>query len=195
LATASEVKVTVTDLLLAIFASVLKATPDLCAVWENGAPRARNSVDIGLVVASEFGSVAPVIKDVASLDLLQLLAIRHHLVERGREGKLSLTETEGGIATLNNLGMYRIDRCQSVITPGQSSVLTMGSIRIRPWVEAALVVKPTVILNLTVDHRVADGDAAATFLNKLIELIENPARLNLRTGLTSQAVASGRTNV
>jgi pyruvate dehydrogenase E2 component (dihydrolipoamide acetyltransferase) len=186
-ANGNVIKLTVTDLLLAIFASELKASPDLKATWEKDGPSPQTKVDLGLAVRSEQGFVAPVIRNAAELSLAQLLAKRHDLVERGREGKLTLAELEGGIATLSNLGMYRVDQFQAIISPGQSCVLGVGSIRNRPWVETALVAKPTVILSLTVDHRLADGDSAATFLHKLIAIIEDPARL---WGDGSQAVQS-----
>jgi pyruvate dehydrogenase E2 component (dihydrolipoamide acetyltransferase) len=103
---------------------------------------------------------------------------RHTLADKARLGKLSLGELEGGVSTLSNLGMYRVDHFEALIAPGQSSILAVGSIRKRPWVEGdGLVARSTVIVNLTVDHRIADGAAAATFLGKLIELLEAPSRL------------------
>ncbi len=186
-----SIKLTVTDLLLAVYASVMKKRPDLNSAWENDRPSARTSVDIGLAVATAQGVVAPVMQGVDQLDLQQLLSKRNDLVERGRNGKLTLGELEGGIATLSNLGMYRVDRFQAIISPGQSSILAVGSIRNRPWVDGALVVKPTVILTLTVDHRIADGEGAATFLGELVDLVENPSRLQFES-TRQPAVTSGR---
>lgn len=187
-------KSTVTDLLLAVYASVLKKRPDLNSAWENNGPRERTSVDIGLAVATAQGVVAPVIQGVSELDLQQLVSKRHDLVERGRNGKLTLAELEGGIGTLSNLGMYRVDKFEAIISPGQSSILAVGSIRNRPWVDTALVVKPTVILNLTVDHRIADGEGAATFLSELVDLIENPSRLPLQADPLTTAISGGGRN-
>jgi pyruvate dehydrogenase E2 component (dihydrolipoamide acetyltransferase) len=174
------VKLTITDLLLAIFASALKASPEICATWENNAPRDNSSVDIGLAVATPEGVVAPVLRNVDALNLTQLSAKRHEFAEKARAGKLSLSELEGGVSTLSNLGMYRVDHFEALISPGQSSILAVGSIRKRPWVSETLVVKPTVIFNLTVDHRIADGAVAAAFLGKLIALIEEPSSQPLR---------------
>ena len=75
--------------------------------------------------------------------------------------------------TLSNLGMYRVDSFTAIISPTQSSILAVGQIRKRPWVDGTLVIKPTIMLNFTVDHRVADGAAAAAFLSKMVELIES----------------------
>jgi pyruvate dehydrogenase E2 component (dihydrolipoamide acetyltransferase) len=89
------------------------------------------------------------------------------------------------------MGMYRVDRFEAIITPGQSSVLAVGSIRDRPWVERSKVVgKRTIILNLTVDHRIADGAVAAMLLGNFIELIEDPLETKLPTALNKNRKAS-----
>jgi pyruvate dehydrogenase E2 component (dihydrolipoamide acetyltransferase) len=184
---ANGVKLTITDLLLSIFADVLKRSPDLCATWENenNEPRNHSSIDIGLAVATPGGVVAPVLKNVDALDLPHLAIKRHELAEKARAGKLSLAELEGGITTLSNLGMYRVDHFEALISPGQSSILAVGSIRKRPWAAETLVIRPTVILNLTVDHRIADGAVAAAFLNMLIEKVEEPSGQNRKPGSPS----------
>jgi pyruvate dehydrogenase E2 component (dihydrolipoamide acetyltransferase) len=173
-------KVTITDLLLAIFSSVLAGSPEMCATWENDAPRQNSSIDIGLAVATPEGVMAPLLREVDKLDLPQLVARRHELADKARRGKLSLAELEGGVSTLSNLGMYRVDKFEALISPGQSSILAVGSIRKRPWVSETLGIKPTVIFNLIADHRIADGAAAATFLGKLIEQVEEPALRQLQ---------------
>ena len=63
------------------------------------------------------------------------MARRIELVEKARAGRLSLADLEGGVGTLSNLGMYRVDHFQAIITPGQSSILAVGQIRKRPWVD------------------------------------------------------------
>jgi len=172
------IKLTVTDLLLAAFARALKSSPEVNSTWDNDKLRAHTSVDLGLAVATPRGVIAPVLRNLESTDLRSLVKRRSELVEKSRSGRLALTDLEGGVGTLSNLGMYRVDHFQAIISPGQSSILAIGQIRQRPWVENILTVKPTVMLNLTVDHRVTDGAAAAVFLGKLIELIEEPQSLS-----------------
>jgi pyruvate dehydrogenase E2 component (dihydrolipoamide acetyltransferase) len=167
-------KVTITDLLLIVFAETLKSNPDLNAVWEKQSVSRRTLVDLALAVATPKGVVAPVLRDLGSAELSMLVARRIDLVERARAGRLALDELEGGVATLSNLGTYRIDHFQAIIPPGQTSILAVGQIRKRPWVDGALTVKPTIMLNLTVDHRVCDGVTGAAFLSRMAELIENP---------------------
>jgi pyruvate dehydrogenase E2 component (dihydrolipoamide acetyltransferase) len=185
-------KVTITDLLLMIFAHAFKSNPELNATWEGNNVSSRSSVDLGLAVATPKGVVAPVIRNLGSVDLRALVTRRTELVEKARAGRLSLADLEGGVATLSNLGMYRVDQFQAIITPGQSSILAVGQIRKRPWVEETLTVKPTVMLNLTVDHRVTDGATGAAFLSKLVELIENPQGLSWQPSVSSSGDGAGR---
>ena len=188
-------KVTLTDLLLAIFAETLKSNPDLNAVWEKQSVSRRTAVDLGLAVATSKGVVAPVLRNLASADLSALVRRRIDLVEKARAGRLALADLEGGVGTLSNLGMYRVDHFQAIITPGQSSILAVGQIRKRPWVDGtSLTVKPTVMLNLTVDHRVADGAIGAAFLSKIVELIENPKGFSAQPAISPGDGAGRRSN-
>ena len=174
----SNLKLTMTDLLLKVLGLALEETPGMKAVWEGGALRAYSGCDLGLAIATDKGVVAPVIRGVDRLDLVEVGRRRNEAAEKGRGGRLSLNDLEGGIGTLSNLGMYRVDQFQALITPGQSFILAAGKIDNRPWVDkGALTVAPTLRLNLSVDHRVADGALAAQFLGAIAELIENPYRL------------------
>ncbi len=186
LAETTRLKLTVTDLLLAVFARMLKASPDLNAVWDNNSVRVQGAVDIGLAVATDKGVIAPVLRNLDSMELSRLVATRAEMVGKTRNNRLSLADLEGGVSTLTNLGMYRVDHFQAIINPAQSSILAVGQIRKRPWADQQLTIKPTMMLNLSVDHRVADGAVAAVFLEKMIELIENPRDLQ-----SSPLAASG----
>jgi pyruvate dehydrogenase E2 component (dihydrolipoamide acetyltransferase) len=171
-------KLTYTDLLFRALALSLADTPTMNATWEAGEIRARKQVVLGLAVATDRGVVAPVLADAERLPLAQIVKRRTELAGKARESRLTFTDLEGGVGTLSNLGMYRVDRFEGIITPGQSFILAAGKLGNRPWVEdTSLVVRPTVILNLTVDHRVADGAAAAVFLERVAEVIENPYRI------------------
>ena len=164
------------------------------ATWENNTVDKRTSVDIGLAVATAKGVVAPIIRNADALQPQAIAAGRAALVEKARADRLSLSELEGGVATLSNLGMYRVDQFEALISPGQSSILAVGQIRKRPWAEDAVTVKSTVKLNLTVDHRVADGAAAAVFLERIAELIENPHNLSRKADTPSGDLAARRSN-
>jgi pyruvate dehydrogenase E2 component (dihydrolipoamide acetyltransferase) len=172
------IKLTYTDLLFRALALALAVTPAMNAVWEAGEVRRRGQIVLGLAVATDRGVVAPVLAEVERLPLVQIVTRRAGLAGKARQSRLTFADLEGGVGTLSNLGMYRVDRFEGIISPGQSFILAAGKLRNRPWVEdASLVVRPTVILNLSVDHRVADGATAAIFLQRIAELIENPGSL------------------
>jgi pyruvate dehydrogenase E2 component (dihydrolipoamide acetyltransferase) len=170
------VKLTITDLLLASLASAVKNYPAINASWRDGALHPGASADLGVAVATEQGVIAPVLRAADALDLFGLVEHRNELISKARQDALSLRDLEGGTGTLSNLGMYPVDEFQAIITPGQSFILAVGRVRNRPWADAKLVVKPTIKLNLTVDHRVVDGAEGAEFLGKLVERIENPVQ-------------------
>jgi pyruvate dehydrogenase E2 component (dihydrolipoamide acetyltransferase) len=133
---------------------------------------------LGLASAAETGLVAPVVRNVAALDIAGIARWRHEAIAKAGGTKLALTDLEGGIGTLSNLGNYRVDQFQAIISPGQSFILAVGKIARRPWVQAdEIIVAQTLNLTLSVDHRVADGALAAQFLEKIAEIIENPYRL------------------
>jgi pyruvate dehydrogenase E2 component (dihydrolipoamide acetyltransferase) len=170
-------KLTYTDLLFRALALSLAGMPAMNAVWE-GEVRPRTQVILGLAVATDRGVVAPVLADANRLPLPQLITRRAALTEKARQSRLSFADLDGAVGTFSNLGMYRVDRFEGIITPRQTFILAAGKLRERPWVEdKALTVRPTVILNLSVDHRVADGAVAAAFLERIAEAIENPYRL------------------
>ncbi len=171
-------KITVTDLVLKALALALSETSGMRAVWKDGNSSAVETTDLGMAVAAESGVVVPVIRNVAALDIAEIALWRNGVTEKARGGRLSLTDLEGGVGTLSNLGIHRVDHFQAIISPGQSFILAVGKISHRPWVEAGgLIVANTLNLTLSVDHRVADGAIAAQFLEKIAEIIENPYRL------------------
>ncbi len=170
-------KLTYTDLLLKTVAIALTKSPEVNSTWKDGAVHRQTGTDVALAISTERGIVAPVIRNVSDVSLEQLVKRRAELAEKARQSHLSLSELEGGSGTLSNLGMYRVDRFQGIITPGQSFILGVGKLRHRPWVDTVLVIKPTIIFTLSVDHRVVDGAVAATFLERIAEVVENPYRI------------------
>lgn len=174
---ATGLKLTLTDLFVNAVGLALVGMPSMNAIWEDGMIRRRSTADVGLAIATERGVVAPVIRNADTLGPTGIAVCRNDLTERAHHGKLSLPDLAGGSGTLSNLGMYRVDHFQAIINPAQSFVLAVGMVRTRPWAEGASVtVKPSVVLNLSVDHRVADGTTAARFLGRIAEIIEDPMK-------------------
>jgi pyruvate dehydrogenase E2 component (dihydrolipoamide acetyltransferase) len=92
-----------------------------------------------------------------------------------------MADLEGGSITVSNAGMHNVTYMTSIINPGQSMILGVGSIRsvFRPDAAGQPVVRQELGLVLSVDHRVSDGVGALRYLNLIVDLLQHPARLLL----------------
>jgi pyruvate dehydrogenase E2 component (dihydrolipoamide acetyltransferase) len=174
------VRLTYTDLFLRTLASSLKDHPQVNAYWQGDSIQLRDSIDVGFAAQTPDGLVVPVIRKADALSLFDLARRRQTLAEKAKAGKLGLAEMEGGSATLSNLGNSGADWFQAILNAPQSVILATGRIAKRAVVvKDSLEVCPTVVLSLSVDHRVLDGVAGANFLCRIKELIENPSVMAL----------------
>ncbi|MGF7174855.1 dihydrolipoamide acetyltransferase family protein [Azospirillum doebereinerae] len=179
-------RVSMTHLVLAAVGRALAATPDVDRVWDDSTPGGEilslGRGDIGMAVDTPRGLVAPVLRGGARLPLDRLARDAAALTERARNGRLSAEDFEGGAITVSNAGMHNVTFMTSIINPGQSSILGVGSVRsvFRPDESGAPVLKRELGLVLSADHRLFDGVAALAFLNRIIAGLERPLRL-LRT--------------
>jgi pyruvate dehydrogenase E2 component (dihydrolipoamide acetyltransferase) len=142
------------------------------------------TVNLGLATATERGLVVPVIELADRKGLPEIATARANLTARAREGRLGADEVGHSSFTLTNLGAYGIDQFQPIINAPESSILAVGRIKERPTgVNGELILRPTVFLTLACDHRVLDGARAASFLQRVTELIEDPYALLAAGGL------------
>jgi len=167
-------KLSYSDLLLRAIGLSLANSPSMGVIWRDENIQKIPNTNVALAIATERGVVAPVLRNVNELTLHDIRLRRFELTDRTRQNKLTALDFEDAVGTLSNLGMYRVDSFEAIISPGQTFILAVGMLRNRPWADIALSIKPTIILNLSVDHRVADGATAAAFLEKIGEIIENP---------------------
>jgi pyruvate dehydrogenase E2 component (dihydrolipoamide acetyltransferase) len=166
-----------TDLLLAALARVLPRHPLLNASWSDGQVLVFGQVNLCVAVSGPQGLVAPVVHRAERLSLEQIVAARHGLADRAREGRLSPDDVRSGTFTLTNLGMFGIDSFIPILNPPQSAILAAGAIKQRPVGEGgAVALRHTLPLTLSADHRVVDGAQAAEFLAELREVLEAPSR-------------------
>ncbi len=176
---ANGAHLTVTDVLIRIVAQALQEHPEVNVAWgqgpEGGGQVRQEKVNLGFAVATADGLVVPVIHGAAGLSLAEIARRRSDLADEARDGKLSLADLEGGTFTLTNLGMFGIDEFHAIINPPQSAILAVGRIKERPVASAgSVVVRPTMFLTLSADHRLLDGVQAARFLQRVTQLIEEP---------------------
>jgi pyruvate dehydrogenase E2 component (dihydrolipoamide acetyltransferase) len=174
-------KLTHTDLLVALVARVLLKHPRVNASWTREGVRTNPEINIGLAMAVDDGVVAPVIQNAANSTLGEIAVQRRDLTERARGGKLRPSDIAGGTFTISNLGMFGVDAFTAIIIPPQAAILAVGRIadRVVPvgvGPDAHPGVRPMMTLTLSSDHRVVDGARAAEFLRDLAEAILNPHR-------------------
>ena len=174
---AGQVRITHTDLLVALVSRILLKHPRLNASWTAEGIRLHDHVNMGIAIAVNDGVVAAVIPNAHAASLAEIAAQRHALTERAQAGKLRPADIADATFTISNLGMYKVDAFSAIITPPQAAILAVGAIADRVVaVDGKPVVTPTVTLTLSCDHRVADGARAAMFLNDLADTAQAPAK-------------------
>jgi pyruvate dehydrogenase E2 component (dihydrolipoamide acetyltransferase) len=171
-------RVTYTDLLVKLVATALARHPGLNASWRDGGIARRADINIGVAVAIEDGLIVPVIHRADTLSLPEIANRREEMVRRSQGGKLRPEDIQGGGFTISNLGMYGVDAFSAILNPPQAAILAVGRIADRVLaVNGQPAVRPSMMLSLSCDHRVADGARAAEFLGALAGLIEEPLAL------------------
>jgi pyruvate dehydrogenase E2 component (dihydrolipoamide acetyltransferase) len=171
------VRVTHTDLLVALAARILVKHSRLNASWTGDGIRLNPEVNMGIAVAVNDGVVATVIPGAQAKNLGEIAALRHDLTERARSGKLRPADISGATFTISNLGMYNVDAFSAIINPPQAAILAVGRItdRVVP-VDGKPGIRPMMTMTLSGDHRVVDGARAASFLNDLADAILAPGK-------------------
>jgi pyruvate dehydrogenase E2 component (dihydrolipoamide acetyltransferase) len=170
-----DVRVSVTDLLTKVCASALARHPDVNVSFTDGALLRHPNANVGIAVAAPQGLVVPVVKSAERLTLAEIAAVRADLVERARNQKLTAADMDGGTFTISNLGMFGVESFTAVLNPPQAAILAVGATEDRPVArDGQVVVRPTMTMMLTVDHRAVDGAPAADFLRTLKAMLELP---------------------
>jgi pyruvate dehydrogenase E2 component (dihydrolipoamide acetyltransferase) len=171
-----DVRITVTDLLAKLSAQALMRHRDVNVEFADDKLLRHPSANVGIAVAAPQGLVVPVVRGVDRLTLAETAELRGEVVGRTRDNKLQPADLEGGTFTISNLGMYGIEQFVAVLNPPQAAILAVGATEDRVVVrDGEPVVRPTMTMTLTVDHRAVDGAAAADFLRTLKSFVEDPA--------------------
>jgi pyruvate dehydrogenase E2 component (dihydrolipoamide acetyltransferase) len=170
------VKLTHTDLLVAIVSRVLKKHPKMNAMWNGQTIQMNPDINISVAMAVTDGVIGAVIPKADSTALADISVQRRDLSDRARSGKTKPADVAHGTFSITNLGMYNIDAFNAIIAPPQAAILAVGRIGDRVVaVSGQPAVRPMMTLTLSSDHRVVDGAQAALFLNDLAEALQAPA--------------------
>ncbi len=179
-----EIVPTYNDLLIKIVAGVLREHPGFNAWWSDDGMHLLKRVNVGFAVATDEGVLLPTILDADVKNLYDIAREAHDMVAMARVRKLRASLQMGAGFTISNIGPVGIDGFNGIVSTGQAGILAIGSMKKRAVVRAvkdattgeetdAVVVRATMTLTLTVDHRMADGADGAAFLAALSHAIES----------------------
>ena len=137
-------------------------------------------VNLGIAVSTERGLVVPVLHHADQMSIAQLESHIKRLALSARDNKLAMNELSGGTFTITNGGVFGSLLSTPILNAPQSGILGMHAIQERPVaVEGQVVIRPMMYIALSYDHRLVDGQQSVSFLVRLKELLEDPARLLL----------------
>lgn len=140
----------------------------------------RDYVDLSVAVATPKGLVTPVVRNAESMEMLQIEQEIANLGKKARDGKLTLEDMAGGSFTISNGGVFGSLYGTPIINLPQAAVLGMHAIKEKPVVvNGKIEIRPIMVVALTYDHRLLDGREAVTFLVRVKEYIEQPAKMLL----------------
>jgi 2-oxoglutarate dehydrogenase E2 component (dihydrolipoamide succinyltransferase) len=140
----------------------------------------KNYYHVGIAVGTEKGLVVPVVRDCDQKSLAEIEKEIADFGRRARDGALKIEEMQGGTFTITNGGIYGSLMSTPILNAPQSGILGMHKIQERPVVVGGKVeARPMMYLALSYDHRIVDGREAVTFLVRVKDVLEDPARLVL----------------
>lgn len=140
----------------------------------------KNYYHVGVAVGTDRGLVVPVVRDCDHKSIAEIEKTIADFGRRARDGQLKIDEMQGGTFTITNGGIYGSLMSTPILNAPQSGILGMHKIQDRPMVVGGKIeVRPMMYLALSYDHRVIDGKEAVTFLVRVKESLEDPARLVL----------------
>lgn len=134
------------------------------------------NVGVSIAIAVEDGLVTPVVKNAQTKSMLQISKEIKEMAVRAKEKKLMPNEFDNGTITISNLGAWGIESFDAIVNPPQAAIISVGGIIAKPIVKNGEVVPGTRMnIGMSCDHRVVDGAVAATYLNEIKKLLEQPS--------------------
>ena len=136
--------------------------------------------DIGVAIGTERGLIVPVLRDCEQKPFAGIEKDIAAYAQKAKEGRITIDDLQGGVFTISNGGVYGSLLSTPILNPPQSAILGMHAIQQRPVaVNGKVEIRPMMYLALSYDHRLVDGKEAVTFLLRIKDCIEQPARLLL----------------
>ena len=158
----------------------LKRFPEVNAAIDGDDIVYHNYFDVSIAVSTPRGLVTPVLRDCDKMNLAEIEKSIKELAVKGRDGKLSMDDLQGGNFTITNGGVFGSLMSTPIINPPQSAILGMHKIQDRAMVvDGKIEILPMMYLALSYDHRIIDGKESVGFLVTIKELLEDPTRILL----------------
>ena len=133
-------------------------------------------VNLGIAAATPRGLLVPNIKDAQRLDLRGLAEALGALAQMARTGRATPSDLTGGTISITNVGVFGVDAGTPLLNPGEAAILALGAVRRQPWEhQGSVALRQVVTLSLSFDHRLADGEQGAGFLNDVAAVLADPA--------------------
>ena len=163
-------KVSLNAFLIKMVAEALRRHPLINSSWHGDTIIQHDTIDIGLAVAQKDGLIVPVVRNCFKKGIIAINGELTDLVQRAREGRLSVQEYTGGTFTISNLGSFGIRQFTAIINPPEAAILAVGEIfkELEPKQPEGYTVADLMYLTLSCDHRVIDGATGANFMKELM---------------------------
>jgi pyruvate dehydrogenase E2 component (dihydrolipoamide acetyltransferase) len=181
-AAARSVKLTFLPFIVKAVVAALRRHPGLNATLDEEAHEIvlKKYFHIGIATATDAGLVVPVIRDADRKSLLDIASDIERLASDARAGHAKLEELQGSTFTITSLGSKGGLLATPIVNYPEVAILGVHRIVERPVVrDGQIVIGDVMMLSLSFDHRVVDGDVAAKFAYDIIETLEHPSRLLL----------------
>ena len=172
-------RLTLNHFVLAAVGQALAAMPEVNRVWTDDGILSLHGSDVGMAVNADKGLLVPVLRDVGRQSLGGIAQQAGELITRAQAGRLTAADMQGGAITVSNAGMHDVSYMASIINPGQSMILGVGSIRelFRPDANGQPALRREMGMVLSADHRVLDGVSALKFLKLVVQGLAQPMGL------------------
>lgn len=172
---AKDIKFSYNHLLIKALVKALIENPELNAYFDGENIMYHDYVNMGIAIAIGKELIVPNLKDADKKTLEEIAIETEDLIKAAREGGLDTDDLTGGTFTITNLGSFGMDSFSPIVNKPESAILGINTIKDKPVVvEGQIAIRTMTNINLTADHRLIDGAAAAVFLSRVKELIENP---------------------
>lgn len=159
-------------------ATALRGHPRMNVVLFDDEIELLEDVNVGLAVPLKEGLLVPVIRNADRRTLAEIARETRRLIRRAHAGALAVDDVTGSTFTVTDLGVYGVDFFVPIINPPEAAILGIGRITEKPVaVKGKVIVRSTMMLCLTFDHRVVDGAPAARFLDAVSKLLAKPKKL------------------